>query len=185
MAIRIALLGTLGVEIDGVPIEAGLPGRQGRLLLAYLVLNRRRAVSRDELIDVLWPDQPPDAPDAVLSTVLSRLRRALGPDHLSGRSSLVLDLPADAWIDIEAAAQSADDAEADLAKGDAAQALRTRARRSTCSIRRCCPSSTPPGSRPIAAGSTRFGPSCSTPRRAPGWYSVAASWPRPSARPGG
>src|SRR3712207_8624161 len=36
----------------------GLGGRKEGLLLAYLALNRRRAVPRDELIGVLWPGDP-------------------------------------------------------------------------------------------------------------------------------
>ena len=37
--------------MDGERLEDGVPGRQGRLLLVFLVANRRRAVSRSELVD--------------------------------------------------------------------------------------------------------------------------------------
>src|SRR5688572_33346002 len=37
--------------------DAGLPGRQGRLLLAFLTLHRDRLVRRDELVEALWPDE--------------------------------------------------------------------------------------------------------------------------------
>ena len=66
------------VEAEGRALDAGLPGRQGRLLFAYLVLNRDRGCPRDELIDVLWPEGPPAAADSALSALLSKLRRALG-----------------------------------------------------------------------------------------------------------
>ena len=45
---------------------------------------------------------PPTA-DALLSAPLSRLRKALGPGRLEGRSELSLVLPATVWIDWEAA----------------------------------------------------------------------------------
>ena len=61
---RIELCGQLAVEIEGERIEGSLRGRQGRLLLAYLVLNRHRPVRRDELVDALWLE--PEGPSATL-----------------------------------------------------------------------------------------------------------------------
>jgi hypothetical protein len=57
--VRIQLCGPLAFEIDGRRIDRDLPGHQGRLLFAYLVLHRLRPVRRDELIDALWPDHRP------------------------------------------------------------------------------------------------------------------------------
>jgi DNA-binding SARP family transcriptional activator len=71
------------------------------LLFAYLAAHRRRAISRDELIEALWPDATPGA-DANLRALTSRLQSVLGP-VLQGRSALQLGLPGDAWIDLEAA----------------------------------------------------------------------------------
>ncbi|MGH2949440.1 MAG: AfsR/SARP family transcriptional regulator, partial [Solirubrobacteraceae bacterium] len=82
----IRLCGPVGVEHGGRSLAAGLPGRQGRLLFAYLVLNRERDCGRAELIDVLWPEHPPAAADTALSALLSKLRRALGDGALAGRS---------------------------------------------------------------------------------------------------
>ena len=39
---RIQLCGRFVVDIDGSRIEDTLPGRRGRVLFAYLVLNRGR-----------------------------------------------------------------------------------------------------------------------------------------------
>jgi DNA-binding SARP family transcriptional activator len=50
------------------------PGRQGRLLFAYLVLNRRRLTSRDELIEAIWPRQLPIAAETGLNALISKLR---------------------------------------------------------------------------------------------------------------
>ncbi len=70
---RIALAGTLRAEIGGLDVAGGLPGRQGRALFAFLVVNRHRPVSRGELIDVLWPYEPPEAPELVLHTDKERI----------------------------------------------------------------------------------------------------------------
>lgn len=96
-------------EIDGRRIEAELPGRQGRLLFVYLATNRSRTVSRTQLVDAVWPDEPPPNVDSALSALLSKLRRHV---PLVGRSELRLSLPEDAWIDLEAAADGIHRAEA-------------------------------------------------------------------------
>ena len=121
MATRIELCGALTVEVDGRRVEEDLPGRQGRLLFAYLALNRERPVRRDELVDVVWDDHPPGSPDAGLAALLTRVRRALGPDAVEGRSHLRLALP-DVSLDVDEARAAAADAEAALAAGDAQRA---------------------------------------------------------------
>ena len=50
---RIQLCGRLSVELEGVEIADQLRGRQVRLLLSYLILNRSRPVGREELIGAL------------------------------------------------------------------------------------------------------------------------------------
>ncbi len=122
-AVRIRLCGTLSVHVDGREAGDALSGRQGRLLLAYLVANRGEPVRRDELIDVVWQGRLPRAPEASLSSLLTGVRRTLGQDALTGRSVLTLTLPADGWIDVEAARDDARAAEAALAGGDPAAAL--------------------------------------------------------------
>ena len=115
---RIQLCGRLSVEIAGQQVEGRLRGRQGRLLFAYLAVNRSRTVSRDELVDALWPFDPPPRPGAALSTQLSLLRGALGAERVDGRSEIQLVLPADAWIDVEAAVEAVGRAEAATARDD-------------------------------------------------------------------
>src|SRR4051794_13832016 len=115
---RIQLCGHLVVQIEGERVEGDLPGRQGRLLLAYLVLNRDRPVRRDELIEALWPDAQPASGDALLRPPLSRLRKALGPDRIEGRSELTLVLPAGAYVDWDAAQAALAASREALADGD-------------------------------------------------------------------
>src|SRR5215210_723096 len=69
---RIQLCGRFVVVIDGARIEEALPGRRGRALFAFLVLNRGRAVLREELLTAGWgPDASADAGSA-LSVLLSK-----------------------------------------------------------------------------------------------------------------
>ena len=90
----------MGVDHGGRSLGAALPGRQGRLLFAYLALHRDRPVRRDELAEALWSGKgAPPAYESLLAPPLSRLRKALGPGVLDGRSELHLNLPEDAWID--------------------------------------------------------------------------------------
>src|SRR5215472_7735242 len=93
---RIKLCGTFELELDGRRVDQDLPGRQGRLVFAYLAAHRDRPVSRDELMDVLWPSRPPADPDQTMSALLSKVRRALGGGVVEGRHELTLVLPADA-----------------------------------------------------------------------------------------
>ena len=114
---------------DGVARPA-LPGRQGQLLLAYLVCHRTRACPRYELEDVLWPKDAPASSESALSALLSKLRRSLGPERLTGRAELRLALPEPLWVDIEAladavevAVQALDDRRWEDATGHARAAL--------------------------------------------------------------
>src|SRR5215207_5657089 len=118
MAWTIRLCGPLAVSLGADAGMAILPGRQGRLLFAYLVLNRDRDCGRAELIDVLWPEDPPVAAETALSALLSKLRRTLGDGALAGRSELRLVPPASLEVDVEDAARAADRAEAAIDESD-------------------------------------------------------------------
>jgi DNA-binding SARP family transcriptional activator len=59
-------------------------------------------MSREELTEAVWPVDLPADPAAALRTLLSHLRKALGPDVLVGRAEIELRLPGNAWVDVEA-----------------------------------------------------------------------------------
>ena len=105
MAGKVQLCGRFVVELDGRRVEQELPGRQGRLLLAYLVSNRARTVTRDELLGALWPD----GHDGGLAPLLSKLRRVVA---LDGFRIDVVPLR----VDVEEAVEAVHRAESALAQ---------------------------------------------------------------------
>ena len=119
---RIHLCGQLTVRVNGERLEESLPGRQGRMLFAYLATHRSRATPRAELMDVLWPEDPPAAAESALAALLAKLRRVLGDGTVCGRQEIRLHLPADAWIDVEAASDTLHRAESALAHREWARA---------------------------------------------------------------
>ncbi|WP_256451457.1 BTAD domain-containing putative transcriptional regulator [Amycolatopsis sp. CA-230715] len=73
---RLAVLGSLEVTRDGqrVPIRAA----KHRALLAVLALGANTVVRREEIVDVLWGESPPQSCANLVHTYVSALRRALG-----------------------------------------------------------------------------------------------------------
>lgn len=112
------LCGRLVIRHGEDRMEGRLPSRQGRVLFAYLALNRRRPTPRAELIAALWPREAPAAADSALSALLSKLRRALPEGWLDGRDEPRLELPARTLIDVEAAREGLHRAESAVALGD-------------------------------------------------------------------
>jgi DNA-binding SARP family transcriptional activator/streptogramin lyase len=73
---RFRLLGTVRAWGDRGELELGGPLQLA--LLAMLLLNAGRVVSREQLIDGLWEAEPPPRAGRSLETKVSRLRAALG-----------------------------------------------------------------------------------------------------------
>jgi SARP family transcriptional regulator, regulator of embCAB operon len=119
---RIQLCGRFAVDLDGVRVEGRLPGRRGRVLFAYLVLNRGRPLPREELLVAGWGEDAPAEAGNALSVLLSKLRHGLGADHLRGRTAIELLLPPATFVDAEAALEGAHRAESAIAEGRWAQA---------------------------------------------------------------
>ena len=69
------ILGPLEVIRAQRPLPIGSP-RQ-RALLGLLLLHANEPITRERLIEELWPDGPPQTVSAVLNVYLSRLRRLL------------------------------------------------------------------------------------------------------------
>jgi len=75
------MFGSFEAKVKGLPLpEKVWQTRKTKAVLKYLVLNRTRRVSREELMELLWPGSDPDTSAPSLRVTLSRLRRALGPE---------------------------------------------------------------------------------------------------------
>jgi DNA-binding SARP family transcriptional activator len=83
-AMEFRLLGPLEVVEDGRTIEIG--AAKERALLAVLLLNANRAVSRDRLIEALWGERAPGTATKALQVYVSHLRKAIGRDRILTRS---------------------------------------------------------------------------------------------------
>ncbi|WP_020015092.1 AfsR/SARP family transcriptional regulator [Promicromonospora sukumoe] len=74
-AVTVALLGPFAVEVDDEPVR--LPDRL-RSLLAGLAVGRGEPVTVERLVDVVWGEDLPAAPQRSLQVLVRRLRTALG-----------------------------------------------------------------------------------------------------------
>ena len=135
LPLKVFLAGRVAVETDGFVIEeARFPGRQGRLLFAYLAVEQGRPVPRDELAEALWEEARPATWDKAVSLLVSKLRNLLTSDGIDGASVLTnafgcyqLDLPEGSRVDVIVAAEAAQEAEEALAAG-ALEKAKTAAR---------------------------------------------------------
>ncbi|MFQ5343813.1 MAG: winged helix-turn-helix domain-containing protein, partial [Anaerolineae bacterium] len=111
MSLRIHTLGPFRVYRDDTPIsEAAWKTQKNRALLKILITYRKRALTKDQLIDWLWRDLSPDAAGRNLRVAVSQLRRVLEPNlPPRAKSSFVLttdagyawNTKADYWLDAE------------------------------------------------------------------------------------
>src|SRR5260370_3685202 len=108
--VRIQLCGRFAVVVDGQPTESRLPGRQGRLLVAYLATYRAQPVERTVLLDALWPEGGAGAA-STLTVLLSKVRTLLAPAEISGRRTVQLMLPEGSAVDLDMATPSLHSAE--------------------------------------------------------------------------
>src|SRR4051794_14328956 len=126
MTVDIRVAGPMAVEAASFRLgPADLPGRQGRLVLAALAL-RDRAVDRDDLAHLLWPDALPGSWRVDLSAVVSKLRAALRPLRTDGEPAVAggrgwyrLDLAAPVRVDVVEAERALVEAERERSQAPA------------------------------------------------------------------
>lgn len=96
--LSIFLLGNPRVVLDGNPIEARFQSKV-LALLAYLAVARR-ALSREHLLEIFWPDVEPESARANLRVALYRLRQMLGDERYltATRDAVALD-GGNCWVD--------------------------------------------------------------------------------------
>jgi DNA-binding SARP family transcriptional activator len=128
--LTIHLAGRLEVSDNGVLADLDGLGQLGRVALAYLVVERRRAVTHGELAEAIWGDRLPRTWQSALRGVVARLRTLFGrvglvPDEIivTTPGSYQLVLPADAEVDLEVAFAALRLAERSLEGGNARRAV--------------------------------------------------------------
>jgi predicted ATPase/DNA-binding SARP family transcriptional activator len=111
------------VTSNGEPIALG--GQKRRALLAVLLLEANKVVSRDHLIDALWGEEPPDTARNTIQVYVSQLRKLL-PDGMLETAPpgyrLVVDTDA---VDLFEFVRLSEEGRTALATGDAARAADT------------------------------------------------------------
>ena len=130
MGMRVSLTERVSIESGGTVVdEQRFPGRQGRLVFAYLLAEKGRPVPRGELAEALWGDAPPATWEKALSVLVSKLRSLLNDCGLDGSEALTsafgcyqLTLPSGTWVDVVAADEAVSAAEHALAAGDVERA---------------------------------------------------------------
>ena len=101
--LKIHLLDGFELFYDDEPLP--LPATfKARSLLAYLVIYRDRACSREGLAGLFWPDRPGDKALRSLSTALWQIRRILPSEKylVSDAQSVRFNPESDYWLDVAA-----------------------------------------------------------------------------------
>ncbi|HST14381.1 MAG TPA: BTAD domain-containing putative transcriptional regulator [Gaiellaceae bacterium] len=119
---EICLLGPVRAAREGRELAIG--GRHQRRLLALLVLERGRAVSRERLAEELWRGSPPAAFETTLRSYVSRLRGMLGESAslIGGGAAYALEVRPEA-VDSVRFERLLQEAHAAFAKGTVIRAL--------------------------------------------------------------
>lgn len=103
VAVEITLLGGFHVRVDGMrTAERGWARRSAAALVKILALTPGRHVHRERLLDLLWPDEPPDRSAPRLHKAAHFARRAAGrADAVVLRDDVVWLFPdADVTVDV-------------------------------------------------------------------------------------
>ncbi len=99
-----------------------LAGPKQRALLALLLVNANRVLSRDRLIDELWGEHPPETVVQSLQVYVSRLRKLLPPDTLLTRPPGYLLEIVEGQLDLQRFERLLAEGREALAGGDAERA---------------------------------------------------------------
>lgn len=90
------VLGPVGMEIDGRPLDVG--PRQRRGVLAALVMDAGEPVPIDTLAQRVWGASAPEAPRSALYAHLTRLKRVLAQAGDAQRSPISLSRHGDGYV---------------------------------------------------------------------------------------
>jgi DNA-binding SARP family transcriptional activator len=103
--LTVHLLGQFQVSLDDVAVRDWPSGR-GRALFKYLVTHRHPWPSREQVMEVFWPESPPEAARNSLNVAVHGLRRALRaatdrPVVVLEAGAYRLDGALGLWVDVD------------------------------------------------------------------------------------
>ncbi|MFC6015836.1 BTAD domain-containing putative transcriptional regulator [Plantactinospora solaniradicis] len=100
--VAVRTLGRFEVRVDGHPVPTSAwQSRKARDLLRILAARRGRPVSREQLAELLWPDEEPGRVGHRLSVLLSLLRGVLDPHRRGPVDRYVVAERASVALDVE------------------------------------------------------------------------------------
>ncbi|HEY9409886.1 MAG TPA: BTAD domain-containing putative transcriptional regulator [Jiangellaceae bacterium] len=104
--VAITCMGGFTLSRDGAPVPGGAwKSRKARDILKVLVCRGRRSMTREQLADLMWPDDDPALTGNRLSVALSTVRAVLDPDRRR---------PADYYLRADGDAISIDNSHVDV-----------------------------------------------------------------------
>jgi predicted ATPase/DNA-binding SARP family transcriptional activator len=115
-------LGPLEVVVDGAPLRLG--GPKQRLLLALLLVHANEVVSREEAIDCVWEDAPPERVVNAVQVYVHGLRKVIGRDRIAAEGAGYTLRAGAGEVDAQRFDRLLEDGRAALELGDAAVAAR-------------------------------------------------------------
>ncbi len=87
--VRVRLFGRVALSVNGSTPDPG--GARQRAFLSFLASQANKAVSRDEIIQAVWGDSPPQSVTSSIHTYVARIRRALEPERQPRGQSKALE----------------------------------------------------------------------------------------------
>ncbi|AHH96649.1 BTAD domain-containing putative transcriptional regulator [Kutzneria albida] len=98
--LHVNLLGVVRATMDGRELELGPPKQ--RAVFVQLAIRRNQVVSRTELIDGVWGEQPPGSVRGIIHTYVSMLRQSLaGEQRTSAKNSVLASVGSGYRLELE------------------------------------------------------------------------------------
>jgi DNA-binding SARP family transcriptional activator len=121
--LRVRVLGTPQVELDGIPLRFTGKAQQKPLeLLKVLVALGGQEVPVSHLCELLWPDSDGDDAQRAFGVTLHRLRKLVGSEPLRLSEKRLSLHPQQCWLDSRAFAEQLAEAERAVTSGSTAAA---------------------------------------------------------------
>lgn len=90
-SVHLTLLGSFAITVDGAALPIAELRPQVRQLLRLLALNAGRPMHREQLAELMWPQQPPSDGTHRLQVAISALRHVVGPEGGAGVTSPLVE----------------------------------------------------------------------------------------------